>query len=375
MNRLTTWRFSSPSQNWEKPVAPANLGQYAKRSIKTSSPVSHSFGRGYGLVAAKLLTPLQSTNDFNFSKRNFAIGKSKAKAEQAIEEENLKPKNIKISSEKESLDDITKDLVQLTEKEIQTILDDDANSIQTERGKTWLEQSKYVLSPVPDQKDSLMLTKKTGNASVTVLFKKEYEEVDEEEGNEANEDQYEEGAETNEQEVAQDEDNEGQEGWIRSGDELPDREDLPQKHSMEIDIRIQDKDGKQKGKLHLYGFAGLDDRLYINEMLCESGPEVAANPNEKKSYIVFDDLSDPMQDRIYDYLDELGVDDRMAHFVKTTVAREKKENDIAFLNNFKEILKSKKKKNKHICNNLFCEEEYIVEPSNIWNMKEHDSFC
>ena len=77
--------------------------------------------------------------------------------------------------------------------------------------------------------------------------------------------------------------------------------------------------------------------------------EILSNPPKKKegeevgedhtSMIVFDDLSVPMQDRIYDYLDELGVDDRMAHFIKVTVARERKESDIEFLNNFKEIIK------------------------------------
>jgi len=342
MYRLTDWRSLSSTTHWEKPIAPANLGAYAKRNIKTSFPVSATFGRGYGLVPNKplslnLLVPDRAV--VSIPLRGMAVGKPKTKSEASIEEENLKPKNMKLRPSKETLDDITEDLVSLSEKEIQAILDGDANSIQTERGKTWLEQSQYTLRPHPEQKDTLVLAKQLGNTQITVTFKKEYEEEQEEEG-EAAEEGREEGvvAET-EEEVAKEEDAEGAESWIRSGDELPDREDFPQKHSLEIDIRIQGKDAKLKGKLHLYAFAGLDDRLYINEMLCENDVTGTETPADKKTYCVFDDLSDPMQDRIYDYLDELGVDDRMAHFVKTTVAREKKESDIAFLTNFKEILK------------------------------------
>jgi len=340
MNRLTSFRsFNS----LDKPAAPANLGAYVKRNIKTSTPVSHSFGRGYGLVPAKPLGTqflLPEKDSSIVLIRDMSVGtKSKTKAEKEIEAENLSPKNLKLKPGKENLDDIARDLIKLTEKEIQTILEEDGSSIQTERGKTWLEQSQYSLRPVPDNKDLLVLTKKTGNTTVAVTFKKEYEEVDE---NEEDEEEYEEGTQTEakedtEAEIVKDEENEGQD-WVRSGDELPGREDFPQKHSLEIDIRIQDKQGVPKGKLHMYAFAGLDDRLYVNEMLCEN--DVSVQTEEKKSYCVFDDLSDAMQDRIYDYLDELGVDDRMAHFIKTTVAREKKESDIAFLTNFKEILKN-----------------------------------
>jgi len=340
MNRLTTFRsFNS----CEKHSAPANLNAYLKRNIKTSTPVSHSFGRGYGIVPAKPIGSHFLLPDKDLSvplMREMTVGKPKTKIEREIDEENLRPKNLKIRPAKENLDDIAQDLIKLTEKEIQSILDEDASSIQTERGKTWLEQSQFALRPVPDNKEMLVLTRKTGNTTVSVTFKKEYEEIaeEEDEAEEGNEGETEVAAtEDTEAEVAKDQENEGQD-WIRSGDELPDREDFPQKHSLEIDIRIQDKQGKPKGKLHLYGFAGLDDRLYVNEMLCEN--DVSVETEEKKTYCVFDDLSEVMQDRIYDYLDELGVDDRMAHFVKTTVVREKKESDIAFLTNFKEILKT-----------------------------------
>eukprot|EP01118_Nematostelium_gracile_P016347 TRINITY_DN6748_c0_g1_i1.p1 TRINITY_DN6748_c0_g1~~TRINITY_DN6748_c0_g1_i1.p1 ORF type:complete len:346 (-),score=107.31 TRINITY_DN6748_c0_g1_i1:102-1139(-) len=344
MNRLTAWNHFSPHIR-SQPNASLNVGALVKRNITIkSTPVSHTFGRGYGFPPQQSVIPSitsllsEPTRYMELKQRGMAINKNaRTKAEKEIEEENLKPKSFSTRPAKESLESIAQDLVRLSEKEIKTIMEADANSIQTERGKTWLEQSNYALRPVPELKDSLMLTKKMGNTTITVTFKKEYEEqlpenAEEEQNNEEGEVQ---SAEDIEKEFDEKE-TEGQEEWIRSGDELPDREDFPTKHSLEIDIRIEDRDGKPKGKLHLYGFAGLDDRLYINEMLCETGSTLT---DDKKSYCVFDDLSDPMQDRIYDYLDELGVDDRMAHFVKSTVVREKKESDIAFLNNFKEILK------------------------------------
>jgi len=345
MNRLVTVRSFSQKNLSEKQNSFApSLGPFLKRNLKTATPVSASFGRGYGLVphsGLNLSFLLPGRELVSLSLRGMSVGKvAKNKPDRDIEEESLKPKNYR---SRESLEDITKDLVQLTEKEIQTLMDNDASSVQTERGKTWLEQSQYALRPVENDPDKLMLTKKIGNTVVTVTFKKTYEEVEEEEEEGGAEepsalDMEDQSTETKESTILKDEENEGQESWIRSGDELPDRENFPDKHSMEIDIRISDRDGNPKGILHMYGFAGLDDRLYINEMICDS--DIKTENLEKKSLLTFDDLSDPMQDRIYDYLDELGLDDRMAHFVKTTVAREKIESDIAFLTNLRDILKA-----------------------------------
>jgi len=344
MNRLSTIRSFSQKNNWEtqNTFSPA-LGPFLRRNLKTSKPVSISFGRGYGLgtrLSHNILLPdLVSLSLI----REMAVGKPRTKEEEKITEDNFKPKNFTTRKLGETLEEISQDLVQLSEKEIQTLMDNDANSIQTERGKTWLEQSQYALRPVPNDIEKLMLTKKTGNTTVTVTFKKTYEEVEQAEESASGEESTHFEADSERSEVDQkatisnEEENEGQESWIRSGDELPDRENFPQKHSLEIDIRLTDKIGNPKGILHIYGFAGLDDRLYVNEMLCDS--DIKADTNlEKKSYINFDDLSDPMQDRIYDYLDELGVDDRMSHFIKTTVAREKTESDISFLTNFRDIL-------------------------------------
>jgi hypothetical protein len=359
------------SKRWESPSN--TLGAYVKRDIKTATPISHSVGRGYGLIpggAALSMTLLAHADSYTNSIRRGLVGKPKTKAEKAIEEANLKPSNFKMGPLKEELDDIRDDLVKLTEKEISSITEEDQNSIQTQRGKNWLDQSGYVLQDVPDDSEALMLTKQFGNTSVMVTFSKEYEENEGEDEEPFAGEEGEEGAEGEEgkaetpEEVAKSEEGEGSEAWIRSGDELPDREGLPAKHSLEIDIRINDKEGKPKGQIHMYGFAGLDDRLYVNEMLtlvgtpkdlrplpvAQTKPQEQAQsqeqaktqpkePEDEGSMVVFDDLSTAMQDRIYDYLDELGVDDRMAHFIKVTVARERKESDIAFLNTFKEIIK------------------------------------
>lgn len=289
------------------------------------------------------MTLLAHSDSYSKSIRRGLVGKPKTKAEKAIEEANLKPSNIKLGALKEELDDIREDLVKLTEKEISTITEEDQNSIETQRGKNWLDQSGYTLQDVPEDKDSVMLSKQIGNTSVIVTFAKDFEENEEEDEEEL---AGEEGQEETPEEVAETEEGEGVEQFIRSGDELPDRQGLPAKHSLEIDIRINDKEGKPKGQIHMYGFAGLDDRLYINEMLSNVGPPKEKKPTPENiseiddiNMVIFDDLSTAMQDRVYDYLDELGVDDKMAHFIKVTVARERKESDIAFLNSFKEILK------------------------------------
>lgn len=96
------------------------------------------------------------------------VGPPKTPSEKAQEQANLHPSNIKLQTEAEDLDSIRKDLVRLSEKEIQTIMEEDEQSIQTERGKTWLENSGFTLRTVPD-KDQLMLTRRIGNTTYNIF--------------------------------------------------------------------------------------------------------------------------------------------------------------------------------------------------------------
>jgi len=95
---------------------------------------------------------------------------------------------------------------------------------------------------------------------------------------------------------------------------------MPIKQSLQVEVAFSDK----KSKWVLGGFAGKDNRLYIEDMSIAHQAEKtetvdnASTTNEPTPLeaLPFESLSDELQDRIYDFLDEVHVDDQLAHFVK-----------------------------------------------------------
>jgi len=132
---------------------------------------------------------------------------------------------------------------------------------------------------------------------------------------------------------------------VRSGKYLP--EPWPKKHGLSINLIFHEGEGVVKGRWHLVGFAGEDNRLYVEEMRAVMG-EVGktaegADAIEEVQPTLFDELNNDLQDRIYDFLDELGVDDRVAHFAKAYVVEYKNRTDIGFLNTLKTLMTEKDK--------------------------------
>jgi len=126
---------------------------------------------------------------------------------------------------------------------------------------------------------------------------------------------------------------------VRSGKYLP--EPWPKKHGVAINI-IFHEGGNVKGRWHMTGFAGEDNRLYVEEMrtvIGETGKNAQGNDAiEDVNPTIFDELNNDLQDRIYDFLDELSVDDRVAHYAKAYVVEYKNKTDIGFLNNLKTLM-------------------------------------
>lgn len=119
---------------------------------------------------------------------------------------------------------------------------------------------------------------------------------------------------------------------VRPLHEIEETKSLPQKQYLDIEITYSSRTGKSKGQLRVEGFAGKDNRLYIESM------SITREGEPKQPRIYFADLSDDMQDRIYEYLEEFHLDDSMAQFVKQQVARERSAEDIEFLKEFKNLI-------------------------------------
>jgi len=158
----------------------------------------------------------------------------------------------------------------------------------------------------------------------------EEEEQEQEEEQEEKEEEYESKKNKNKKyEDEEDEEDEEMEEEIKEGsDEI---EPLPKIQNFIVDIEFL-KNGTSKGSLRLKCLAGVENRLYIDFMECfEQKPPAVKLENflipssellnneirdlQKKTFY-FDSLESATQDKIYDLLDSLGLDDKMAHFIK-----------------------------------------------------------
>jgi len=282
----------------------------------------------------------------------------------------------------------------LLKEEIQIVDDFEELSFHNAIGKRFLQDSKFKFV---DQGDGhATLTKSDGNHDIRLTFKtykQEQEENEEEADTEGNEEEaYEageyEGAGEGEGEhtievgrgknvidartdsnvgqqqgkggkvkrAQQQEEEEGEPldvGEIKSVSDvkegIPEEgEPLPKRQDFVADIEFMKK-GKVKGTWRLYCFSGHQNRLYIDQMeVIDGAVEQPKNLEETffnlahgevKAY-PFDTLTVETQDRIYDLMDKLGLDDQVSHFVKQYVIRKKSQNETLFLNRLRELLVS-----------------------------------
>jgi hypothetical protein len=75
-------------------------------------------------------------------------------------------------------------------------------------------------------------------------------------------------------------------------------------------------------------------------MECYKGPEVPQEEDQTTT-IDFETLSEPMQEKIYDYIEKLGLDEGLAHYVKYAVVKHKSQQDITFLQNLSDLMNQK----------------------------------
>jgi len=215
-----------------------------------------------------------------------------------------------------------KDLADQCNVEIQNIQEYETDSVHAETASKWLTTSGYKLSTSVDKDDDgleqsyIHLQKDVGPTHVKVSFIPWEEDEDAEKDDEGQDMQQAEG------EDEQDPNNIGQEEEIQST------------QAVTIRITMKDNAGGAKGEIKMRGFAGVDHRLYVRELDAKK-QGVESTPHS--TYL--SELSGDLQDKVYDFLDNLGVDDNMAFFIKQEVIRDRSRADIKFLNTFRELLK------------------------------------
>lgn len=239
-------------------------------------------------------------------------GRPGVKSAELVEEQ-PQAKGIQITS---------KSLADQCNVEIQNIQEYETDSIHAETATKWLTSSGYKLSTSQEKDDDGMeqsfihLDKDVENNHVRVSFIPWEEDEDAEKDDEA-------------QDMQQAEGEDGQDPNTQ-----PSEDEIQSTQAVTIRISMKDASGAAKGEIRMKGFAGVDHRLYVREL--DAKKEGAANSSHS-TYL--SELSGDLQDKVYDFLDNLGVDDNMAFFIKQEVIRDRSRSDIKFLNTFRELLK------------------------------------
>ena len=84
------------------------------------------------------------------------------------------------------------------------------------------------------------------------------------------------------------------------------------KYRIDVQITFNDKNGEVAGKWFITGFSAPDERLYVTDVATSVG-----NKEEPPAHsFPLSEFPEGVQDRIYDYLDEIKVDDSLASFVR-----------------------------------------------------------
>jgi len=235
----------------------------------------------------------------------------------------------------ESLVDIRSNISKLCDEEMRLLAETEglSEAINSQASQDYLARTHFQVNESPQ--GIVTLTRTVDNHVVVISFDKFEEPRAEEEGR--NEEEEEEDVD----EEQEDEDEEEIDGRENEGQES----DLPYKTNIGVDVKFTNPDGSFKGRWLLHGFAGKDNRLYISDMAIvkDENPTVPSKEDEdtppQHPMIPFDSLSDDMQDRLYDFLDEVGVDDRLANFVKNFLIQAEVKQANKFLEELKALMK------------------------------------
>jgi len=100
-------------------------------------------------------------------------------------------------------------------------------------------------------------------------------------------------------------------------------------------ISFNDAQGAYKGRVVFGGEVGGDSRLYVNEIQSTTAPKTE---KEAIPAAIFEKLSQDIQDRMYDLLDEVGVDDKMGSYIRHFANNYEDSNSISVLENLKKVL-------------------------------------
>eukprot|EP01114_Cavostelium_apophysatum_P017011 TRINITY_DN495_c0_g1_i1.p1 TRINITY_DN495_c0_g1~~TRINITY_DN495_c0_g1_i1.p1 ORF type:complete len:301 (-),score=80.84 TRINITY_DN495_c0_g1_i1:138-1040(-) len=243
---------------------------------------------------------------------------------------------------KNGLEQLKQQLVSLSAKEIQSIKEAQDTQFAgiPNDAQMWLNKSGYSLSET--EEGISVLSKAAKDYSVRVHFS-----TGEDEGDQmANPDKPAGEDEQDEDEQALDQSETDAEVNDAEGNDVGQQS---RTLSFEAEIIFNDKQGEPKGGFILTGEVGEDCRVYVNDLQASTDIKkhmINSRQSEEESkkqpkvlpVATFDKLNQDFQDRVYDLLDEVGIDDKMGSFIRYHADTFEDKQSVEVMENIRKIL-------------------------------------
>lgn len=220
------------------------------------------------------------------------------------------------------------DVASLATKEIQNlnenIVNQTSEEVDNQEVQQWLNKSGYTIAETSEE---ITLVKTDKSYSVSLKFSPYPEEGEDLEDLDAEE--------TKDFTDSDEENESGSES--ASGDEKSTQIKV-KPLSLKADITFNNVDGTPKGVVSITGEVAADNRIYINQL--QALPLAQGQKFDKMPdlpFSMFEALSQDIQDRIYDLLDEVGIDDKMGSYIRFYSHTFEDRQSIAVLENINKI--------------------------------------
>jgi len=311
------------------------------RALQIQSKVnSISFGRFSGLPKSGFSSKPSSSSGSSSSSGK-SVSKDTAKFSQSKEaKEPVSTEEDKAVAKTSSLEHWKKQLSVLASKEINEIKGQIESQFGSPNNHTpqWLSKSGFAIKRLND--GTIQLLKETKGFNVTISFDPMFQEENQNEYDDTNVPEAGEGksdSESSSESSSENEDNQDEADQA----EKPNTQSVP----FGVDLAILGKEGEAKGTVTFVGEVGADCRVYINTVQAIQGAQpVRTNKLDIEDFVhpsaEFDRLSQDVQDRMYDLLDEIGVDDKMGSYIRYFVDTYETTNTVSVLDNLQKIFSS-----------------------------------
>jgi len=195
-------------------------------------------------------------------------------------------------------------------------------SLPNSVGHNWIQKSDYVITEMKES-SGIQLVRTTKVADVKVSFDPTYE-----------------SDEQQQQQQLQERDQEDSESDRSDSDaeETNENGEAARAVPFEAEIIFKDKEGNPKGSVIFDGEVGVDCRVYVNVLQAVPGVIEKRENLDSVPTAEFDELGQDLQDRLYDLLDEVGVDDKMGSYIRYFCDTYQGKQSIRVLDNLQKIL-------------------------------------